>query len=1033
MTREHRSRAIQVEIIAIACLLISSGIWTAQALEPRTRLNQYAHKAWQIGDAGLLGTPQSIAQTQDGYIWVSTSNGLFRFDGVRFVKWMPAPGESLPSNSLWFLFGARDGSLYVGTDRGLARITSGHVYNYPDSPRWPGPFVEDAMGNVWMGVSGAHSRPSPLCKIGKTELQCLGSREGLSCTRGLADTIGADGYLWIGSQEGTCRWKEGAAPEHQEIPALRKQNGLNAVRSLASLTDGTLWAGTQNAGMGEGLLQLDHGTWKTFMSHGIDGSQFSVSALLAGKSGALWIGTTDRGLYRLLDGKLDHIDTENGLTGRRILSILQDREGDLWLVTPMGVDYFRDYAVQSFTSNEGLLDDRARAVAVDGTGSLYLGSATLSRLRNGNLEQIKDSRGKPLHDIQFLFADSSGALWIAAANQMFTLRRGQLLTEISSFSNSASEIVVCITEDQEHNIWVSSEDLKTHHSYLNRIHNGTVTGRFDPMPVLGDQVMNAMSPSLDGDLWIGGASHGLYSFHGGRFQRVPADGFDDRVENLLQEPNGGLWLVTPKGFIRYENGKARRLDTASGLPCDGGVNIQDDHDGSKWFYMHCGILQVADTALSSWWKHFPSRILGRFFDGLDGAMPSLFEGSPAQTSSGELWSATGYDFQFIDRKHLPFNSTIPPVHVEMIVADEKNYLPTHSIRLPPQTHEIQIDYTGLSFRIPERVRFRYRLSRHDKSWVEAGTRRQAFYNDLRPGHYLFEVVCRNNDGVWNNEAGKVSIDIQPTWYQTTLFRNFAILLGTLLVIIAYYLRLSRYATKLRIRFDERLEERTRLARDLHDTLLQTIQGSKLVADSARGHAENPDSTIRSLDRLSEWLDRAIEEGRQALEALRSSVDESDSLTAVIRRAGDACTFDSQMKATVFTHGVDQELHPIAREEIYRIVFEAIRNACVHSGGTELKIELHYKRRFLELNICDNGRGMDTDALQIKAGHFGVIGMRERAVSLHGTLSITSTRDLGTCVSLRVPGTAAYLRKSWLHRVWMVKLRRQIVKYLKLND
>ena len=210
MTREHRYRAIQIEIIATACLLISIGIRTAQALEPRTRLTQYAHKAWQIGDAGLLGTPQCIAQTQDGYIWVSTSNGLFRFDGVRFVKWMPAPGESLPSNSLWYLFGARDGSLYVGTDRGLARITSGHVYNYPDSPRWPGPFVEDAMGNVWMGVSGVHSRPSPLCKIGKTELQCLGSREGLSCTRGLADTIGADGYLWIWqpggdlSLEGRC-------------------------------------------------------------------------------------------------------------------------------------------------------------------------------------------------------------------------------------------------------------------------------------------------------------------------------------------------------------------------------------------------------------------------------------------------------------------------------------------------------------------------------------------------------------------------------------------------------------------------------------------------------------------------------------------------------------------------------------------------------------------------------------------------------------------------------------------------------------
>jgi len=1033
MRREHRYRGIEVAAVAIGCLLISSVTWVAQALESRTRLTQYAHKGWQIGDAGLLGTPQGIAQTQDGYIWVSTSDGLFRFDGVRFVRWMPQPGESLPSNSLWYLFGSSDGSLYVGTDRGLARITAGHVYDYPDSLRWPGPFVEDAKGNVWMGVSGAHSPPSPLCKVGKTKLECLGSREGFNCIRGLSNTIATDGSIWIGSEDGTCRWKEGAAPEIQRIPALQKQNGVNAVRSLASLSDGTLWAGTQDAGIGEGLLQFAHGTWKTFIGPGIDGSQLSVSALLAGSFGELWIGTTDKGLYRLLRGRLDHIDTDNGLTGRHILSILQDREGDLWVVTPMGVDYFHDYAVQSFTSNEGLLDDRAMAVAVDGTNSLYLGSATLSRLHDGVLEQIKDRLGK-LRNIQFLFTDSSGTLWIGAANHLFTLRQGRALSEILSFSQSHSESVAYITEDRDHDIWVSSEDLKTRHSYLNRIHDGMVTGRFDPMSVLGAQAMNALSPAPNGGLWIGGALHGLYHFQQGHFERVSTNGFDDRVENLLPEPNGGLWLVTPNGFIRYTDGKARILNTVSGLPCNGAVNIQDDQHGSKWLYMHCGILQVQDKALSAWWKNFPARIQGRFFDALDGARPSFFAGSPTQISDGELWSATGYDFQFIDRNHLPFNSIVPPVHVEMITADGKPYVPARLVRLPAQTHEVQIDYTGLSFRIPERVRFRYRLIGHDKNWIEAETRRQAFYNDLRPGHYLFEVMCSNNDGVWNYEGDKVAFDVQPAWYQTMLFRTLGFLFGMLLVVIAYYQRLSRYAARLKIRFDERLEERTRLARDLHDTLLQTIQGSKLVADNARGHTENPESTIYALDRLSEWLERAIDEGREALEALRTSVSESDSLTSIIHRAADVCTFDSQMKVNISTHGMDRGFHPIAREEIYRIGCEAIRNACAHSGGTELEIELHYRSSFFELNISDNGRGMGATLLQEgKAGHYGVIGMRERAASLGGTLNITSTSDLGTTVSLWVPGYAVYLHKPWLTRFWISNLRRQIAKYLAYKD
>jgi signal transduction histidine kinase len=296
------------------------------------------------------------------------------------------------------------------------------------------------------------------------------------------------------------------------------------------------------------------------------------------------------------------------------------------------------------------------------------------------------------------------------------------------------------------------------------------------------------------------------------------------------------------------------------------------------------------------------------------------------------------------------------------------------------------------------------------------------------------VVCSNNDGVWNNEGAKVAFDVQPAWYQTMLFRTLAFLLGTLLVVIAYYQRLSRYAARLKIRFDERLEERTRLARDLHDTLLQTIQGSKLVADNARGHAENREATIYALDRLSEWLERAIDEGREALEALRTSVSDSDSLTSIIHRSADDCTFDSQMKLNISTHGMDREFHPIALEEIYRIGYEAIRNACAHSGGTELKIELHYRRRFFELNISDNGRGMDVAVLQEgKAGHYGVIGMRERAASLGGTLNITSTSDLGTTVSLRVPGNAVYLHKPWFLRFWIINLRGQITKYLTYKD
>jgi signal transduction histidine kinase len=213
---------------------------------------------------------------------------------------------------------------------------------------------------------------------------------------------------------------------------------------------------------------------------------------------------------------------------------------------------------------------------------------------------------------------------------------------------------------------------------------------------------------------------------------------------------------------------------------------------------------------------------------------------------------------------------------------------------------------------------------------------------------------------------------------------------------------------------------------LHDTLLQTIQGSKLVADNARDHTDNPQSTVTALDRLSEWLERAISEGREALEALRSSAAESDSLTAALRRAADDCAFNEDLKITVSTYGMDRELHPIARDEVYRIGYEAIRNSCAHSGGTELNIELHYRRRFLQLDVHDNGRGIDPSFQQSgKTGHFGLAGMRERSASLGGTLHIVSTPNVGTTVSLRLPSNAVYLNRPWRPHTWILDALRRL--------
>ena len=999
------------KLAPLVILLLAVAPAKLRPLELTTRLTQFAHRSWRTGDDGLMGTPQGIAQTTDGYIWISTENGLFRFDGMRFSKWTPLTGESLPSLSLWHLLGSRDGSLYVGSDRGLARIRGGHVYSYPESPRWPGPMVEDREGGIWTGISGAQSNPSALCKVGEKRLSCFGENEGFACIRGTSNTTSPDGFLWVGSAEGICRWKPGTRPDAELIPALARRRSLNWITSLASTSNGELWAGSKQSGPGAGLLRRTNGQWIPYVMPGLDGSRLSVSTLLPEENGSLWIGTADSGLYRIADGRLDHFGVGDGLTDRNVLSIFEDHEQGIWIVTPKGIDHFRDYAVLSFTSSEGSFADHANAVATDRGGSVYLGSRTLARLSGMSLTQLRDSKGRLLEDVQILFTDSRDNVWISAGDRLLVMRNERIASGVSGFRSGKGEYLSYVTEDVTHNVWVSVADRRSRKSRLIRIRNYRVVEQFNFSPVFGKQVPNALAPNPAGGIWVGGSGDGLFWFHNGQLERVVAGGFKDRVENLMEDSDGALWIVTQRGFIRYFEGQAKSLTAEYGMPCDSGVNILDDGRGFKWFYLHCGIVSISDSDLATWWQNSDERVHGRVFDALEGARPNLSNGNPAQTPDGKIWSASDYDFQVIDPHHLPFNKIPPPVKVERLVVDGSSISLRQDVQLPVHIRQIELDYTALSYVIPERVHFRYRLDGYDSGWTAAGRRRQAFYNDLAPGHYVFHVTAANNDGVWNRRGTELAFTVPPAWFQTLGFRALAAISFSAAVFLAYVYRLRRFATSLKQRFDERLQERTRLARDLHDTLLQTIQGSKMVADNAREHLDNPRVTGRALDRLSEWLDRASIEGRAALDALRSSSVEANDLVGALHRVADDCIIGARMTVSVSTVGAIREMHPIARDEVYRIAYEAIRNACAHSGARDLWVELEYKRRF-QVTVRDNGCGVDEEVLRCgKAGHFGLAGMRERALSVGGVFNISSSSHAGTVVSVVIPGQAIYRKTS----------------------
>ncbi|WP_353069163.1 two-component regulator propeller domain-containing protein [Tunturibacter empetritectus] len=1008
--------------VALWCLILW-GVRVAYGLDPSRHISQYGHTAWRLGQNGLNSVPLSIAQTPDGYIWVGTSYGLFRFDGVRFTRWSPSSGEQLRSSYIFRLLGANDGSLYIGTDTGLSRLTHGHIYNYPETLQWPGPFFEDSQGSVWMGDFGNFTSASTLCRVGKEHLTCFGTKDGFDCMNGTSLMSEHAGSIWVGSKEGICHWQQDKQPVNFPLPYLSGPNMANNwVDALTSDGKGTLWSGIPIEGPGYGLLAFTGDRWQSYVTPELDGTSLPVTSLLCDRSSSLWIGTRSKGLYKMNAGKLDRFDTADGLSGNTINGIFQDREGNLWVVTDRGLDAFRDLPVVSYTTREGLSDDQAIAIAASDDGTVWVGTkGSLVLFRGQTFSTITPANGLPTSGVHYLFHDSRNQLWVAGGQQLYLYKDSHFVPVLDQ--NSADiGYVVYMTEDSKHKLWVSAQDRKTGKDSLLHIDATHVVERYRSLGAMGAQGLNAIASDQNGGLWAGGYKHGLFRFHDGNFERVAAGGFDGPVVEMAGDPDGAIWIVTKQeGMLRYKDNKARSLTSRSGLPCDSGFDIVNDHVGHHWLYMACGIVKIDDSELAHWWSDPAYYVQTTVFGLLEGAQPRRSETSPVATPDGRIWSVDRSAVQVIDPKHLPHNDTPPPVHIERIGVDHKEYPVGRDIRFPVSPHEVEIDYSALSFVVPEEVRFRYQLVGYDNAWTDSGTRRQAFYNDLGPGHNTFRVMACNNDGVWNQQGTTISFMIPPAWYQTAWFKFLCVIFAATLAYTLYQFRIRQYAAMLKARFDERIEERTRLARDLHDTLLQTIQGSKMVADNALERPSDAAHMHKALDLVSTWLERATLEGRAALNSLRSSTVDTNDLAAAFRHAAEDCRIGSTIQVSHILTGTSSDMHPIVRDEIYRIGYEAINNACVHSGGSLVTVELTYNHN-VQLKIRDNGKGIEEKTLQSgKTGHFGLEGMRERADRIGAKLLVRTAPNDGTEVTLLVPGSVVFKTYRPTKRSQLLKL------------
>jgi signal transduction histidine kinase len=372
-----------------------------------------------------------------------------------------------------------------------------------------------------------------------------------------------------------------------------------------------------------------------------------------------------------------------------------------------------------------------------------------------------------------------------------------------------------------------------------------------------------------------------------------------------------------------------------------------------------------------------------------------------------LWFANDSVVQMVDPARLAGNGVPPVVHLEAIVADRQRHPVRDKIRIPPLTRDLEIDYTALSFAAPQKVRFRYKLEGRDVDWQHPGARRQAFYTDLPPGGYTFRVIASNQDGEWNDQGATLAFTVAPAWYQTWTVRTLAVLSLIAAGWMLYRMRVRQIARAIANGFDERLAERTRIARELHDTLLQSVAGSKMIADDGLKHADDAARMRNALELVTVWLDQAVKEGRAALTALRGAGVSTGDLAEAFRRAVESEIKPASLALTVSVAGTPRAMHPLIRDEIYRIGYEAIHNACLHAKASHLEVELRYEQN-LTLRIADNGIGMTPELVTNgRSGHYGLQGMNERAVRIGATLKLASREGAGTQLTLLVPGSVAF--------------------------
>ena len=1029
-------------------LLASSAC--AFALDPTLDVNQYAHTAWPSRDGFPKGIVEAIAQSPDGYLWLGTEFGLLRFDGIRAIRWPPPANQQLPGTEISSLLVARDGTLWIGTDKGLASWKDGKLTEYPEFAMQVSALFEDRAGTIWAGAWSPSA--SRLCSIRGGSIQCYGAdgRFGYAVFSLFEDSRGT---LWVGAQTGLWRWRPGR-PKLYPLP--ERPNGLLEGDSGAPLI-----------ATSDGIRQLVDGKADAYPIPGL-GQQFFATRLLRDRDGGLWIGT-NQGLLHVHQGRTDVFTRSDGLSGDYVIRLFEDREGNIWVATYSGLDRFRDFAVPTISVNQGLSNSAAGAALATKDGSIWIGTNDgLNRWNHGQFTVYRKGRvrgarganqkrqlsqsgaanervreitdpGLPDSRVESLSRDDRGRIWVSTRGGVAYLENGRFI----SVAGVTAGQVHSIAGDNAGNLWIADQIQGLLH-----LHGGRVVEQIPWMRLKRkDYASASLVDPLHGGLWLGFFQGGLVYFKDGqvRASYAGAEGLGQgRVNDLHVDRDGALWAATEGGLSRVKNGRVATLTTSNGLPCNAVHWMLEDDAHSVWLDSACGLVRIARSELDAWAGDPQRTIRATVFDESDGVRSDSFASgySPrvAKSTEGRLWFPTFDGVSVIDPRNLAFNNLPPPVHIEQVNADGKTYWQNLSgdassshPKLPPQVHDLEIDYTALSFVAPEKDRFRYMLEGVDRDWQDVGNRRQAFYTNLPPRNYRFRVIACNNSGVWNEAGDSLEFFIAPAYWQTTWFRALCVFTFLALLWAFYQVRvralkrrhtllernqalleenqslLEQHQVEIRALNEQLIKkqeaERMRISGELHDGVLQQITSLTLRLGKVRNQMPSDSEAKGTVAGLQQQLIQIGTDIRHLSHELHPALLQESGLPAALCAYCEEFSSVRGLPVLCEAERSVEELSPGAALCLYRIAQEALGNAAKYAGARKVEVRLTRPDGFVCLSVSDDGIGCDRNKVG-KSGGLGLINMRERVLQLDGTFEFDSEPGRGTRVRVTVPFRAA---------------------------